>query len=56
MFERLNTPEEAYNYKLGAALTMENKVIAILESTSAKPKTRRLRRYSAITSKRPTVM
>jgi ferritin-like metal-binding protein YciE len=31
MFEKLNTPEEAYNYKLGAALTMEQKVLSILE-------------------------
>jgi ferritin-like metal-binding protein YciE len=27
MFERLNTPEEAFNYKLGAALKMENTVL-----------------------------
>ena len=27
MFERLNTPEEAYNYKLGAALKMEQTVL-----------------------------
>jgi len=27
MFERLNTPEEAYNYKLGAALKMERTVL-----------------------------
>jgi ferritin-like metal-binding protein YciE len=32
MFERLNTPEEAYNYKLGAALTMERTVLQILEA------------------------
>lgn len=31
MFERLNTPEEAYNYKLGAALKMEQTVLEILE-------------------------
>jgi ferritin-like metal-binding protein YciE len=31
MFERLTTPEEAYNYKLGAALTMERRVLSILE-------------------------
>jgi ferritin-like metal-binding protein YciE len=31
MFERLHTPEEAYNYKLGATLKMENKVLEILE-------------------------
>jgi ferritin-like metal-binding protein YciE len=27
MFERLNTPEEAFNYKLGAALKMEHTVL-----------------------------
>jgi ferritin-like metal-binding protein YciE len=27
MFERLNTPEEAYNFKLGAALKMERTVL-----------------------------
>jgi ferritin-like metal-binding protein YciE len=31
VFERLNTPEEAYNYKLGAALKMERTVLEILE-------------------------
>jgi ferritin-like metal-binding protein YciE len=31
MFERLNTPEEAYNYRLGAALEMERTVLEILE-------------------------
>lgn len=31
MFERLNTPGEAYNYKLGAALKMEHTVLEILE-------------------------
>lgn len=33
MFERLNTPEEAYNYKLGATLKMEQKVLDILEDS-----------------------
>ena len=33
MFERLNTPEEALNYKLGAALTMEKTVLGILEES-----------------------
>jgi ferritin-like metal-binding protein YciE len=32
MFERLNTPEEAYNFKLGAALKMEQEVLKILEA------------------------
>jgi ferritin-like metal-binding protein YciE len=31
MFERFTTAEEAYNYKLGAALTMERDVLDILE-------------------------
>jgi ferritin-like metal-binding protein YciE len=30
MFERLNTPQEAYNYKLGAALKMEQTVLDML--------------------------
>ena len=34
MFERLNTPEEAYNWKLGAALKMEHTVLEkILEDS-----------------------
>jgi ferritin-like metal-binding protein YciE len=32
MFERLNTPQEAYHFKLGAALKMENTVLEILEA------------------------
>lgn len=31
MFERLNTPEEIYSFKLGSALTMEQKLIEVLE-------------------------
>lgn len=31
MFERFNTPEEAYNYRLGAALKMERTILEILE-------------------------
>lgn len=31
MFERLNTPEEAYNDRLGAALKMEQTVLEMLE-------------------------
>ena len=31
MFERLNTPQEAFNYKLGAALKMERTVLEMLE-------------------------
>jgi ferritin-like metal-binding protein YciE len=33
MFERLKTPEEAYNYKLGAALNMERTVLDILDDS-----------------------
>jgi ferritin-like metal-binding protein YciE len=33
MFERLNTPQEAYHFKLGAALKMENTVLEILQSS-----------------------
>ncbi len=32
MFERLNNPQEAYNFKLGAALKMEQTVLSILEA------------------------
>jgi hypothetical protein len=32
MFERLNTPDEAFNFKLGATLKMERKVLDILDS------------------------
>ncbi|HEV7585933.1 MAG TPA: DUF892 family protein, partial [Solirubrobacteraceae bacterium] len=31
MFEKLNTPEEAYNYKLGSALTMERDIVEMLD-------------------------
>jgi ferritin-like metal-binding protein YciE len=34
MFERLNTPEEAYNYKLGAALKMEQTVLEMLDENA----------------------
>ena len=34
MFERLNTPEEAYNFKLGAALKMEQTVLEMLEKNA----------------------
>jgi ferritin-like metal-binding protein YciE len=35
MFERLNTPEEAYNFKLGAALKMEHTVLEKILEDSA---------------------
>jgi ferritin-like metal-binding protein YciE len=31
MFERLNTPEEIFNFELGAALTMERTLVEVLE-------------------------
>lgn len=31
MFERLNTPEETYNWQLGAALKMEKKIVGMLD-------------------------
>lgn len=34
MFERLDTPEEAYHFKLGAALNMEHTVLAMLENNA----------------------
>ena len=35
MFERLNNPQEAYNYKLGAALKMEQTVLEMLEKNAS---------------------
>jgi ferritin-like metal-binding protein YciE len=32
MFERFNTPEELFNWKLGAALTMERDIVEMLDS------------------------
>lgn len=43
MFERLNKPEEAYNFKLGAALTMENTVLEMLEDNIASAQDERLK-------------
>jgi ferritin-like metal-binding protein YciE len=33
MFERFNTAQDAYNYKLGATLSMEQKVLDILDAS-----------------------
>lgn len=33
MFERLNTPQEAYHFKLGSALKMEDTVVEILQAS-----------------------
>jgi ferritin-like metal-binding protein YciE len=35
MFERLKTPDELFNYKLGAALKMERTVLEMLESNAS---------------------
>jgi ferritin-like metal-binding protein YciE len=43
MFERLNTPEEAYNFKLGAALKMEQEVLKILEANIKEAKDEKVR-------------
>jgi ferritin-like metal-binding protein YciE len=32
MFERFNTPEELFNFKLGSALTMERDIVEMLDS------------------------
>jgi ferritin-like metal-binding protein YciE len=34
MFERLNTPDELLNYKLGSALKMENTVLGMLDANA----------------------
>ncbi|MGD9735547.1 MAG: DUF892 family protein [Solirubrobacterales bacterium] len=47
MFERLDTPEEAFNYKLGASLKMEETVLEILDASIDKaqdPKVKELLR------------
>ena len=44
MFERFKTPEELYNFKLGAALTMEHTVLAMLERQRQGRAERRARR------------
>jgi ferritin-like metal-binding protein YciE len=43
MFERLNTPEEAYNYKLGSALTMEREIVEMLDGLIEKANDETLR-------------
>ena len=35
MFEHLNTPEEIFNFKLGSALSMEQKLVEVLEELEA---------------------
>ena len=43
MFERLNTPQEAYNYKLGAALKMEQTVLDMLDDNCEEAHNEQLR-------------
>ncbi|WP_432547009.1 DUF892 family protein [Kineococcus sp. SYSU DK004] len=50
MFERLNTPEKIFSYKLGAALTMERDVLAMLgrlEEAAQRPELKQLLRERA---------
>lgn len=50
MFEKLNTPEEIFHHKLGAALTMENNVLEMLgelEKEARHDELRRLFRHHA---------
>jgi ferritin-like metal-binding protein YciE len=35
MFERFNTPEELFGFKLGSALTIEQKLVGVLEDLEA---------------------
>jgi hypothetical protein len=50
MFERLNTPQEAFNFKLGAALTMERTD----DETHTLAEVRRLQaQVAAVTPKQP---
>jgi ferritin-like metal-binding protein YciE len=43
MFERLNTPQELFSYKLGAALTMENDVLEMLGDLEEKSQSQQLK-------------
>lgn len=43
MFEKLNTPEEIFSFKLGAALTMENDVLEMLGELQEKTNREELR-------------
>ena len=35
MFERFNTPEELFSFKLGSALTIEQELVGVLEDLQA---------------------
>jgi ferritin-like metal-binding protein YciE len=43
VFERLNTPQEAYNYKLGAALKMEQTVLDMLDKNVEEAQTEQVK-------------
>jgi ferritin-like metal-binding protein YciE len=43
MFERLNTPQESYHHKLGAALKMEHETLKILEDSAKNAQDDRIR-------------
>jgi ferritin-like metal-binding protein YciE len=43
MFEKLNTPEEIFSYKLGSALSMENDILGMLEKLQQETKREELR-------------
>jgi len=43
VFERLNTPQEAYNYKLGAALKMEQTVLDMLDKNAEEAQTEQVK-------------
>jgi ferritin-like metal-binding protein YciE len=43
MFEKLNTPEEIFSYKLGSALSMEKDILGMLEKLQQETKREELR-------------
>lgn len=43
MFEKLNTPEEIFSYKLGSALSMENDILGMLEKLQKETQREELR-------------
>jgi ferritin-like metal-binding protein YciE len=43
MFEKLNTPEEIFSYKLGSALSMENEILGMLEKLQQETQREELR-------------
>jgi ferritin-like metal-binding protein YciE len=43
MFEKLDTPEEIFSFKLGSALTMENEILGMLDKLQEETKREELR-------------